>query len=245
LNEQKINNNSSIIDVSSVDKSFTTRSVLENINLKIKKTQSVCLCGANGVGKSTLLRIIAGLLEPDQGSVELGGYNLRTHPEKAKSMFGVVFHKSMVYPELTVSENLLFFANLYGIQGRTSRVKQLLEDLALTPYRYDRADILSRGLLQRLAIARALVHQPVVLLADEPFTGLDAEASQHLVDFLNKFTDDGGSIIMTTHDVKTGLLCCDRIIVLDKRRLIFDEMTCNMDTSRFTRDYLLYARSRN
>lgn len=245
LNEQKTNNDNNIINVSSVGKAFTTRSVLENIDLEIKKAQSVCLCGVNGIGKSTLLRIIAGLLEPDNGSVELGGYNLRKHPEKAKSLLGVVLHKSMVYPELTVSENLLFFANLYGIIDRTSRVKQLLENLGLGSYRYDRADILSRGLLQRLAIARALVHRPGVLLADEPFTGLDAHASQHLIDVLNKFADEGGSIIMTTHDVRTGLRCCDRVIVLDNRRLIFDEMTCNLDISGFAQDYLSYARSKN
>jgi heme exporter protein A len=245
LNEKERNNDRNIINVSSVDKAFATRSVLENIDLGIKKSQSVCLYGANGVGKSTLLRIIAGLLEPDHGSVELGGYNLRTHPEKTKSLLGVVFHKSMVYPELTVSENLLFFANLYGVKDCTYLVRQLLDDLGLGPYRYDRVDILSRGLLQRLAIARALVHRPAVLLADEPFTGLDTHASRHLIDVLNNFTHNGGSIIMTTHDVKTGLHCCNRVIVLDKRRLIFDEMTCNLETSGFAQDYLLYARSKN
>jgi heme exporter protein A len=243
--EQKTNSGHNIIKVSSVSKTFASRSVLENIDIEVKKTQSVCLCGANGVGKSTLLRIIAGLLEPDRGSIELGGYDLRNHPEKAGLQLGVVLHKSMVYPELTVRENLLFFANLYGAKNVPACVEELLEDVGLTAYRYDRADILSRGLLQRLAIARALVHRPAILLADEPFTGLDAEASQHLIDILNDFTDNGGSIMMTTHDVKTGLRCCNRAVVLDKRRLIFDEMTINLDISGFTQDYLSYARSKN
>ncbi len=218
---------------------------MNNINLDVYQSQSVCVCGANGVGKSTLLRIIAGLLEPDRGSVELCGYSVKEHIGKARTQLGVVLHKSMVYPELTVRENLLFFASLYGVKGSTSRVEELLEDIGLAPYRYDRAGILSRGLLQRLAIARALVHRPVVLLIDEPFTGLDAEASQHLIDVLANFTDNGGTIIMTTHDIKTGIRCCDRVVVLDKRQLIFDTMICDIDTAGFAQDYLAYARSKN
>ena len=243
--EQTTDNGPAVINVSSVSKAFTSRSVLDKIDLEVNKTQSVCLCGANGVGKSTLLRIIAGLLEPDAGSIELGGYDLRSHPDKAGLQLGVVLHKSMVYPELTVRENLLFFANLYGLKDVRARVEELLEDVGLTAYRYDRAEILSRGLLQRLAIARALVHRPVILLADEPFTGLDAEAGRHLVDVLNHFTDNGGSVVMTTHDVRTGLRCCNRVVVLDQRRVIFDEMTNNLDLSDFAQDYLSYARSKN
>ena len=243
--EQTTDNGPAVINVSSVSKAFTSRSVLDKIDLEVNKTQSVCLCGANGVGKSTLLRIIAGLLEPDAGSIELGGYDLRNHPDKAGLQLGVVLHKSMVYPELTVRENLLFFANLYGLKDVRARVEELLEDVGLTAYRYDRAEILSRGLLQRLAIARALVHRPVILLADEPFTGLDAEAGRHLVDVLNHFTDNGGSVVMTTHDVRTGLRCCNRVVVLDQRRVIFDEMTNNLDLSDFAQDYLSYARSKN
>jgi heme exporter protein A len=243
--EQKTNSSHHIIKVSSVSKAFASRSVLENIDLEVKKAQSVCLCGANGAGKSTLLRIIAGLLEPDAGSIELGGYDVRHHPEKAGLQLGVVLHQSMVYPELTVLENLLFFANLYGVNNAPACVEKLLEDVGLAAYRYDRADILSRGLLQRLAIARALVHRPVILLADEPFTGLDAEAGRHLIDILKKFVANGGSMIMTTHDVRTALRCCDRVVILDQKRVIFDETTDNLDMSGFAQDYLSYARSRN
>jgi ABC-type multidrug transport system ATPase subunit len=151
----------------------------------------------------------------------------------------------MVYPNLTVRENLCFFANLYGIRDSASRIKELLEDIGLFSYRYDKAGILSRGLLQRLAIARALVHRPVVLLTDEPFTGLDAESRQHLITVLANFTDNGGTIVMTTHDMNIGIQCCDRVIVLDKTQLIFDAMTCEIDTASFVQDYLSYARSRN
>jgi len=175
----------------------------------------------------------------------LCGYNLRKHPEKAKPQLGVVSHKSMVYPNLTVLENLSFFATLYGIRDSTSRVEELVEDVGLFSYRYDKAGILSRGLLQRLAIARALVHRPVVLLAYEPFTGLDVEACEHLINVLANFTNNGGTIVMTIHDIKTGIRCCDRVVVLDKTQLIFDAMFSDIDTTSFAQDYLSYARSKN
>ena len=237
--------NDSIVEIRSVSKAFATRRVLKNIDLDIGRSQSVCLSGVNGAGKSTLMRIVAGLLHPDAGSVSLNGHDVRKEPQKTKPQLGVISHKSMVYPDLTVSENLVFFANLYGVKSITSRIAELLKDVGLFSYRYDKASVLSRGLLQRLAIARALVHQPSVLLADEPFTGLDWEASKYLIGVFANFTDSGGTIIMTTHDTHVGLQCCERVVVLDKHKLIFDAMTQEIDTAAFTKDYLSYARNSN
>jgi heme exporter protein A len=217
--------------------------VLRDIAIDIGKAQAVLICGINGAGKTTLLRIIAGLLQPDMGSVELCGYNIRKDPEKAKSQFGMISHKSMVYPELTVLENLSFFATLYGVKDSGTCITKLLQDVGLFSYRYDTASILSRGLLQRLAIARALVHRPALLLADEPFTGLDAKACHHLITVLNEFTNNSGTIVMTTHDIDIGLKCCNRVVVLDKSNLIFDAKTNDIDTARFLKDYISYARS--
>jgi len=244
-NKQTDDANNSVISVNSLSKAFGARLVLNNIDLEIGRTQSVFICGVNGAGKSTLLRIIAGLLQPDQGSVQVCGYNIRKEPEKAKPQVGVIAHKSMVYPNLTVFENLSFFASLYGVKNGVARIEELLEEIGLFSYRYDKAGILSRGLLQRLAIARALVHNPAVLLADEPFTGLDAEARQHLVTILASFTDNGGTLVMTTHDIANSIQYCDRVMVLDRTRLIFDAMTCDIDTASFAQDYLLYARNIN
>ncbi|MEJ2647204.1 MAG: heme ABC exporter ATP-binding protein CcmA [Sedimentisphaerales bacterium] len=245
IENQKSSNGDSTIVVNSVRKAFTSRLVLDDVNLCVRKGQSLCLCGVNGAGKSTLLRIITGLLEPDQGSIEICGFNLKKDREKAKMLFGVISHKSMVYPDLTVMENLTFFARLYGVKDSVPRAEQLLRDTGLEPYRYDRTHILSRGLLQRLAIARALVNKPVVLIMDEPFTGLDAESTKHLIAILSDFADNSGTIIMTTHDIRIGISCCDRVAVLDKQRLIFDSLVRDVDTDRFTQDYLSYARSKN
>jgi heme exporter protein A len=233
--------NDIVISVKSVSKAFDTRDVLKDINIEIKTAQTVLICGINGAGKSTLLRIIAGLLQPDKGSIELSGYNIRKDPEKAKSKSGMISHKSMVYPELTVLENLSFFATLYGVKDSDAYITELLKNVGLSSYRYDKAGILSRGLLQRLAIARALVHQPTLLLADEPFTGLDSEATSLLINVLDEFKNNSGTIVMTTHDTDIGLKCCNRVLVLNNSNVIFDALTSDIDTEDFSKDYLSYA----
>jgi heme exporter protein A len=231
------------LSVCSVSKTFVARPVLRNVDLAVPGGQAVCLCGINGAGKSTLLRIIAGLLRPDGGMVTINGHDMRRSPEAAKRQFGMISHASMVYPELTVQENLTFAARLYGVPHRAERIEELLTGTELTSFRHDRAGILSRGLLQRLAIARALVHQPVVLLADEPFTGLDAGATDRLLAIFERFVRDGGTILMTTHDTRLGLRCCRRVAVLDQGVLVLDVMKERIDCERFADDYLSYARS--
>jgi heme exporter protein A len=232
-----------VIDINSASKAFGAKRVLESVDFTMTRGQSVCLCGINGAGKSTLLRIIAGLLSPDKGTVCINGFDTKDEPEKTKAQLGVISHKSMVYSDLTVLENVDFFATLYGVKDKATRTEEILKDVGLFSYRYDKAGILSRGLLQRLAIVRALVHSPSLLIADEPFTGLDTIASKHLLFVLNKFTDKGGSIIMTTHNTNLGLQCCQRIVVLDKTKLIFDAKTSQIDSVSFSNDYLEYARN--
>jgi len=231
-----------VIEISSVTKKFGTRLVLRSIGLRVAGGSGICICGVNGAGKSTLLRIMAGLLKPEQGTVRICGYDVFAEPEETKSKLGLVSHKSILYPELTTFENLLFFARLYGLKDRQRRAQQLLDDVGLSSYTYDRTDVLSRGMLQRLSIARAMVHGPAVLLADEPFTGLDIEAGRHLVRVLAEFREDGGTLVMTTHDTHMALKCCDRVIVLDNCDFIFDAATSQIDTDSFMDDYLSYAR---
>ena len=230
------------VDIAGLYMAFESRLVLQKIDLQISPGgQALCLCGVNGAGKSTLLRIIAGLLHPTGGAVRINGLDLKKQPEAGKVMIGVISHQSMLYPDLTIMENLLFFSRLYGVQNR-SRVDQLLEEVGLASYRHDKTAILSRGMLQRLAIARAMVHEPAILLADEPFTGLDLQSAKHLVRVLGDFTKTGGAVIMTTHEINFGLKCCDRVVVLDQGRLIFDRPRDQIDHGLFIDDYLSYAR---
>jgi heme exporter protein A len=232
-----------VLRLCSVSKAYGPKPVLRRVDLTVPRGQAVCLFGINGAGKSTLLRIVAGLLRPDTGAVTINEHDIRERPEEAKRQLGMISHASMAYPELTVQENLVFAARLYAVPDRSARIEELLAGTELTSFRHDRAGILSRGLLQRLAIAKALLHRPVVLLADEPFTGLDMGASSRLLAILDRFARDGGTILMTTHDTRMGLRCCQRVVVLDQGVLTLDTMIDRIDSRRFADDYLSYARS--
>ncbi len=239
---QKPLSKTAAINLSGISKSFGRRAVLESISLSVGAGQGLCIYGANAVGKTTLLRITAGLLKPSQGTAEICGFDIQRHTQQTKAMLGVIFHKSMAYPQLTVEENLRFFARLYGIKNSRERIEELLGQTGLGPCRCDRAGILSRGMIQRLAIARALLHKPKVLLADEPFAGLDAEAARHLVMILGSFKNEGGTVVMATHNVNLSLQCCEQAAVLNERKIIFNTGVSEIDTAEFACDYLLYAR---
>lgn len=242
---QKISRTSSnapAIKIDGLSMAFENRLVLNKITLEVPPGQALCLCGINGAGKSTLLHNIIGLLQPTHGLVQINGLEVKKNPQLTKAQIGVISHKSMLYPDLTVAENLSFFARLYGVKNHRQRIEELLEDVGLWTFRHEKTAILSRGMLQRLTIARALVHQPNILLADEPFTGLDLRASRHLIDVFGKFKDTGGTIIMTTHEITFGLKCCHRVTILDQARLIFDAPIDQIDRDSFSKDYLAYAR---
>ena len=230
------------VDVRGVSKSFTDRPVLDDVSFTVGHGECVFVCGINGAGKSTLLYTIAGLIGADAGSVRLCGYCVAQDADKAGARLGMISHKSMVYPELTVLENLTFFTTLYGVKDSKTRIDELLKEVKLTRFKYDKAGILSRGLLQRLAIARALVHAPSVLLADEPFTGLDKTSCDQLRSTLDSFVEQGGTILMTTHDTRLGLECASRVIVLDGSKLIMDRGTEGIDVEKFDADYISYAK---
>lgn len=233
-----------VVELKSISKNFRARRVLDKVGFTVNRGQTVFLCGINGAGKTTLLKIISGLLSPDSGSVELCGASLKSDPEKARRNLGVISHQSMLYPDLSVTENLSFFADLYGIHDSKSRIKELLAESQLTSYRHDKVNILSRGLLQRLAIARALIHSPSILLADEPFTGLDKDSCIHLKGTLSRFAQKGGTVIMTTHETHLGLSCSDRVVLLDGSLVRLDKMIADIDVDAFVDDYLSYARDK-
>jgi len=210
------------INISGLCKSFANRQVLDSVSFQLFSGQALCIFGANAAGKTTLIRIIAGLIPPDKGTIEICGFNLQTQNQHAKTLLGFISHKTMVYPQLTVEENLRFFAGLYGLKKNDAPIEQLLEKTGLTPYRYDSAAVLSRGMTQRLTIARALLHRPAVLLADEPFTALDAPACQNLVAILQQFRNEGGTVVITTNNVGPSLQCCEKLAVIHNRNLISD-----------------------
>lgn len=207
----------------SLEKSFGEWPVLWNLDLSVPWGQSLVLFGANGAGKTTLLRILATHVRADHGSVAVAGHNLRTRPEDARRRIGVVGHKSLLYDDLTCRENLTYYSRLFGVKDHKPRVEEVLEKVKLGNRADHAVRTLSNGMQKRAAIARAILHQPDVLLLDEPETGLDRESVSILGTLLAEWTDSGRSVVMTTHDLDLGMSWGSRAGVLRGGKVHFPD----------------------
>src|SRR5688572_2018768 len=190
------------------------RAVLADVNLRIGAGEYVVVIGANGAGKSTLLKILATLTPATSGRLVLFGAESGRELVAVRSRIGLVGHQSMLYRDLSARENLAFFGKLYGIENTTARAKRLLEVIGLLGRADEPVKNFSRGMTQRVAIARALMHDPELLLADEPFDGLDApsvEATEQLLAHLHKA---GKTIVLVNHDIGQSLRLAPRVVVL-------------------------------
>lgn len=199
-------------------KRFGRASVLKGIDLSLESGRCHVLFGRNGAGKSTLLAIAATLLRPTSGELLYHGTPYEELGETVRRHIGLVSHHSFVYPDLTVSENLEFYRRLYG---SSESVEDALEWADLGLRRHSPARSLSRGMLQRLALARALLHRPKLLLLDEPYTGLDAVSTDRFATRLNELKAST-TMLLTTHDVERGVADADRILILEAGRIAFD-----------------------
>jgi heme exporter protein A len=197
-----------------VTKRFGRKRVLRDVTLTVLGGEVVALLGANGSGKTTLLRIVAGLDRPDQGEVWLGPVPLLAAHHEIRRYIGVVAHAPLLYDRLTGAENLRFFARMYDLVEPESRVEQLLRGLELWPRRDDPVRTYSRGMIQRLAIARALLHDPPVLIFDEPDTGLDRESVARLAELIGQLRQAERALLITTHEWERAFDWADRVCEL-------------------------------
>ena len=197
-----------------LEKSFGEWPVLWDLDLTVPWGQTLMLFGANGAGKTTLLRILATHVRADHGSVAVAGHDLRTRPEEVRRRIGVVGHRSLLYDDLTCRENLIYYSRLFGLKDHKPRVDEVLEKVRLGNRADHRVRTLSNGMQNRAAIARAILHEPDVLLLDEPEAGLDRESVSILGTLLAEWTDSGRSVVMTTHDLDLGLSWGQRAGVL-------------------------------
>jgi len=215
------------VQVRSLEKSFGEWPVLWDLDLSVPWGQTLVLFGANGAGKTTLLRILATHVRADHGSVAVAGYSLRTRPEEIRRRIGVVGHRSLLYDDLTCRENLIYYGRLYGLKDHKPRVDEVLEKVRLGSRADHRVRTLSNGMQKRAAIARAILHEPDVLLLDEPEAGLDRESVSILDTLLAEWTDSGRSVIMTTHDLDLGLSWGHRAGVLRGGKVSFPDAESN------------------
>lgn len=202
------------IAVEGLEKSYRDWPVLWDLDLTVSWGESLALFGANGAGKTTLLRILSTSVRADSGTVRVAGWNLARQTSEARRRIGVVGHRSFLYEDLTTRENLVYYARLYGVSDRESQVKAALELVGLSGRADHRVRDLSNGMQKRASIARAILHQPDVLLLDEPEAGLDRESRQMLGDLLAEWTAEGRSVAFTTHDIELGLAWGHRAAVL-------------------------------
>lgn len=205
-----------MIEIKGLVKNYGSNAVLRGADLHIRPGEFVTLVGPNGAGKTTILRIVATLLKQSGGQVRVGGWPLPDHAEKVRRYIGMVSHHALLYGDLTAAENLEFFARLYQINRREERVQAALRNVGLAARQRDPVRSFSRGMIQRLTIARATLHEPDVLLLDEPYTGLDQDATRLLDKLLQNESEKGRTIFMITHDLARGLNLCHRIAILNR-----------------------------
>ncbi len=226
-----------IIEAENLSKAYGGLPALRGVNFQVGRGECVALLGANGSGKSTLLRLLCGLSKPTAGAIRIGGWEMPSEAMAARAQIGLVAHQPLLYDNLTARENLDFFGRLYGI-GRAERERRVTESLRALGL-LQRADGLvrtfSRGLKQRLSIARATLHQPDILLLDEPYSGLDPAAAERLDDLLRRANDDGRTIIMSTHQLERAPAAAGRAIVLSRGGISYDGVIGSRDMSEIYR----------
>lgn len=228
-----------MIETQGLVKAYGLLPVLRQLNLEIPRGQAVALLGPNGSGKSTLLRLLAGLSRPTAGRILVGGWELPQESLAVRAQIGLVAHKPLLYDTLTAHENLRFFGQLYHLPDDTldARIAALLDQVGLSKRAHDLARTFSRGMQQRLSIARALLHNPHVLLFDEPHTGLDQEAAATLDDLLNAARAAGHTLVMATHQFDRVPHLADRVIIIARGRLVYDAPCAGLTAAYLTDEY--------
>ena len=204
-----------------ITKNYGYFPALRGVDLRVEVGASVALFGRNGAGKTTFLKIASTLTRPTAGSLSILGADISDEPEAVRRGIGFLSHTTSVYRDLTPVENLRFFSKLYATDSSDARINELLDRVGLGRRRNDPVRAFSRGLHQRMGLARVMIHNPALLLLDEPYTGLDA----HAVDVLNEMLDEavaaGRTVILTTHDLELGLRAATDIHIIDRGKIVY------------------------
>jgi heme exporter protein A len=205
-----------MITVKKLVKRFGLKPVLRGVDFEVQPGEFVALLGPNGAGKTTFLRILASLSRPTLGEVTIAGYQLPHQASQVRARLGVVSHLPLLYGDLTAEENLRFYGRMYGLQRLEERISDVLEMVGLDARRRDLVRTFSRGMQQRLAIGRAVLHDPDVVLFDEPYTGLDQDASSMLDEVLKTVAAKGRTVVMTSHDLARAEDLATRFDILSR-----------------------------
>lgn len=225
------------LSVEGLVKDFGAIRAVDEVSFSLRQGGSLVVFGPNGAGKTTLLRILAGLTRPDRGEVRVGRSS-RTGSDRAwRGRVGVLSHKTFLYDHLTAAENLYFHADLHGVDNADRRVSEGLDRVGLGARADAFVATFSRGMRQRLALARTLLHDPELVLLDEPFSGLDVHGGSVLVEVLRALRDGNRSVVLVTHDLSRGLELADRWAILVEGRIAREGRSAETDRAGFDRLY--------
>jgi heme exporter protein A len=221
-----------MIQVAGLSKRFGHQLALHNIDLGVKAGEITALLGPNGAGKTTLLRILASLAKPSLGEIRVAGFRFPQEAVQARSQIGFLAHQPLIYEDLSAEQNLAFYARLYRINRSGERISELLQLFGLDIRRRDPVRTFSRGMQQRLALARCLLHQPKVLLLDEPHTGLDKDSAALIDRTLRGLANLGCAILVATHDLDRALRLAHRVEILGGGRLLASSATRKLSVQK-------------
>ncbi|AGA68663.1 heme ABC exporter, ATP-binding protein CcmA [Desulfitobacterium dichloroeliminans LMG P-21439] len=222
-------------------KKIGTKEILKGIDLEIHDGEFVTCFGPNGAGKSTTLNILALLSKPSGGNLWIDGQDTKENTESLRSKIGVISHNSFLYNNLTAQDNLEFYARMYQVSHPKARVSDLLERVGLTYAANELVGAFSRGMQQRLSIARSLIHKPSILLLDEPYTGLDERAKHILNTLLAQISQNKRTIFLITHDFEQGLAQSNKSLILVGGRIVYRCNSKDIDRVDFRKTYLEYV----
>lgn len=228
----------SLISLKKAGKIYGTVTALKKIDLDIYKGQSITIFGSNGAGKSTLLKILSMQTRLTYGTLLYNGVESKKLADIYRANFGVISHQPFVYESLSAMENLEFYGSLYNVSNVRKKAESLLKQLDLYSRRNDAVRTYSRGMLQRISIARALIHSPEIIFLDEPYTGLDSLAGSNLSNLLKEQLSHNKTILMVTHDIHTGLDLASQIVIMKGGRIVFNKPAAEIDTASFEQMYL-------
>lgn len=223
------------IEMRNLTKRFQSIVALRDLNLKILRGEVTVLFGPNGSGKTTLIRILCTLSRQTSGDYSVDGIDASGNGREVRRRMGVVLHDPLLYDDLTAAENLRFYCRMYGAEE--SRIDELLDLFELKHRRNDRVATLSSGMIKRLSIARAVIHDPDILLFDEPFSSLDTSSRAKVMSLIEQMRDDGKTILLTTHHLKEGYQIGERLLVMRKGRSVLDVRRDDISASEFQSQY--------
>lgn len=235
--EKTTNDSVYAIDARGLTKSFGDQVALKGVHLKIAKGECVAVFGPNGAGKTTLTKMLTTLSKPSDGEVSVGGMDLRKDPEAIRRKVGVVSHQTFLYDNLSALENLKFYGRMYDVPNLKDRINEVMVQVGLEARLNDRVGVFSRGMQQRLSIARAILHDPPILIFDEPETGLDQRAVTILSELLRTLTQGNRTVLMTTHNLEWGAELADRAVILHKGRIVHEESKPGLNLAALRETY--------